>query len=217
MLIVCDFDGTITTHDCLNLIVQDFAAEAWAEIEPRLRAGEIDLLQAIEEEFLHVRLTEEQAVRHVLKGTEVRAGFHEFVTWTEDVGHELVIVSAGFKVLIDAVLATAGLSRLRVFSGDACFTPQGTTIQYPPSAQECASRCGMCKADAVREVVAASVAPSPLVHVGDGLSDLCVARTADIVFARAGLARLLQREHIQFYPFEDFFEVRRILEALTPI
>ena len=216
MLIACDFDGTVTTRDCLHLIVQGFAPEAWAEIEPRLRTREIGLFQAIEEEFSLVRITEEDAVRHVLAGTEIRPGFPEFVEWVEGAGHQLVIVSAGFRVLIDPVLSAAGLSRLRVFAGDARFSLQGTTIRYPRSLRECASRCGMCKEDVVREVAASSPSPSPLVHIGDGLSDLCVAREADIVFARASLARLLEREHIPFHPFEDFFDVRRVLKTMVP-
>ncbi len=213
MLIVCDFDGTVTTRDCLNLIVQRFAPDAWTTIEVRLRAREIGLLDAIVEEFRHVKVTEAEAIDCVLKGTQIRAGFVEFVEWAESAGHEIVIVSAGFRVLIDPLLATSGLSRLAVHSGDATFTREGTEITYPPTQRECASRCGMCKEDVVEELITTAAFPRPLVYVGDGLSDLCVARGADIVFARGSLARLLEKEGISSHPFEDFFEVRRALES----
>ncbi len=216
MLIVCDFDGTITTHDCLNLIVQRFAPQAWATIEPRLRAGEITLLDAIVEEFRHVKVTEEEAVDCVLQGTQIRAGFPEFVEWAEDNGYDIVVVSAGFEVLITPMLAAAGLSRLPVYSGDATFTREGTEIAYPSTTRECASCCGMCKKDVVEELAHKTASPKPLVHIGDGLSDLCVAREADSVFARGSLARLLDKEGIPYRPFEDFFEVRRVLESSFP-
>lgn len=213
MLIICDFDGTITVRDCLNLIVQEFAPEAWQTIEPRLRAREIGLLEAIVEEFHHVRVTEREAVEFVMAHTRIREGFPEFVAWSERGGHEIAIVSAGFRVLIDPLLAAAGLSHVRVWAGDAHFTTEGTDIWYPPSLRDCASRCGLCKEDVVAALLATSSHPRPLVHVGDGLSDLCAARRADIVFARGSLSRLLERESIPFHPFEDFHEVRRVLEA----
>jgi 2-hydroxy-3-keto-5-methylthiopentenyl-1-phosphate phosphatase len=40
---------------------------------------------------------------------------------------------------------------------------------------------------------------------------------ADVVFARAHLARDLAADGVPFLPFEDFHEVRRALEARTTL
>jgi 2-hydroxy-3-keto-5-methylthiopentenyl-1-phosphate phosphatase len=53
----------------------------------------------------------------------------------------------------------------------------------------------------------------PLVYIGDGVSDRCAARMADLVFARADLARDLAADGLPFVRFEDFVEVRERLEA----
>ncbi len=52
-----------------------------------------------------------------------------------------------------------------------------------------------------------------LAYVGDGWSDRCAARAADLVFARAGLARYLDDEGTPYVPFEDFHDVRAGLVA----
>jgi 2-hydroxy-3-keto-5-methylthiopentenyl-1-phosphate phosphatase len=52
-----------------------------------------------------------------------------------------------------------------------------------------------------------------VVYIGDGISDLCVAKTADLVFARAHLARDLAAAGVPFVPFEDFDEVLGRLRA----
>ena len=53
--------------------------------------------------------------------------------------------------------------------------------------------------------------------IGDGVSDRCVAQMADIVFARAHLARDLTADGVPFVPFEDFHQVREELEARTTL
>ncbi|MCJ7796685.1 MAG: HAD-IB family phosphatase, partial [Thermoleophilia bacterium] len=116
--IACDFDGTITERDTLDLVVRRYAPGVWDSVEVRLRAGEIDLSEAMREEFDHVRAREADVVAHVLAEAGVRRGFREFVRWIEDEGHRLLVVSAGFRSLIDPVLAAAGLSHLHVHAGD---------------------------------------------------------------------------------------------------
>lgn len=213
MLIACDFDGTITSRDCLHLIVQRYAPDAWEAIERRLRSGQIGLVAAIQEEFQHVRVEEDEVVAFVLANAGVRPGFSEFVAWVEGEGHRLMVVSSGFRVLIDPVLRAAGLSRLEVHAGDAFFSLQGTRVVYPETLRDCATTCGTCKSDVIAAATREPGYRPPLVHIGDGLSDLCAAREADIVFARGNLAALLAREGLSFHPFESFLEVRDKLRA----
>jgi len=210
--IFTDFDGTITVNDTLNLVVQRYAPEVWERIEVHLQAGRITLLEAMEEEFRHVRAPEEEVVAHVVGQTVIREGFREFVEWCERGGHQLVVVSAGFRVLIDPVLARAGLDRLHVHSGDALFSPEGTKLSYPPAGADCIARCGHCKSETIR---AHGPFRGPVVHIGDGYSDRCAAREADVVFARSGLAHYLEGEGIAYHPYEDFFDVVAGLESLA--
>jgi 2-hydroxy-3-keto-5-methylthiopentenyl-1-phosphate phosphatase len=214
LLIACDFDGTITQHDTLHLIVRRYGdGRLWASIEPRLRAGELTLEQAMQEEFAGVRATPEQVRDLVLRDAGLRAGFAEFVSWTRAAGHRLVVLSSGFRSVIDAVLGRWGLGHLEVASHEAEFSVDGSRLVWADRGE----RCAVCGRRCKRHDVRARHAGEPLVLIGDGVSDRCVARMADVVFARAHLARDLAVDGVPFVPFEDFHEVREALEARTTL
>ena len=54
-------------------------------------------------------------------------------------------------------------------------------------------------------------AGSPLVFVGDGLSDRCASLACDRVFARVGLAAYLDEQGVPYEPYETFFDVAAAL------
>ena len=214
LFIACDFDGTITRNDTLHLIVARYGEPGlWEAIEPRLRAGELTLEQAMQEEFASVRATPEQVRELVLGEAGLRAGFSEFVAWARDRGHRLVILSSGFRSVIDAVLERWGLGHLEVASHEAAFTPQGTRLVWADRGE----RCAVCGRRCKRHDVRVRHDGETLVLVGDGVSDRCVARMAEVVFARAHLSRDLTVDGVPFVPFEDFHEVREALEARTTL
>jgi 2-hydroxy-3-keto-5-methylthiopentenyl-1-phosphate phosphatase len=214
LLIACDFDGTITQNDTLHLIVGRYGEPGlWQAIEPRLRAGEVTLEEAMQEEFAAVRATPEQVRELVLRDAGLRPGFREFVAWVRARGHRLVVLSSGFRSVIDAVLGQFGLGDLEVTSHEARFSADGCTLVWGDRGERCAECGRRCK----RHDVRVRLAGEHLVLIGDGVSDRCVARMADLVFARAHLARDLALDGVPFIPFEDFVEVREELESRTTL
>jgi 2,3-diketo-5-methylthio-1-phosphopentane phosphatase len=164
------------------------------------------------EEFRRLCLSEREAVAYVLERAQIRAGFREFCEWDGVNGHELVIVSAGVRTLIDPILDSAGLCGLHVHAGEALFTRDGSLVSFPPTTQSCVDRCGHCKRDTIR---AHGPFSGPLVYVGDGYSDFCPAGDADIIFARASLARHLGAEGAPYHAFDDFFQIVAVLEQMS--
>jgi 2-hydroxy-3-keto-5-methylthiopentenyl-1-phosphate phosphatase len=212
LLIACDFDGTITQNDTLHLIVGRYGEGGlWQAIEPRLRAGELTLEQAMQEEFASVRATPGQVRDLVVNEAGLRDGFPELVDWARERGHRLLVLSSGFRFVIDAVLGRFGLGHLEVASHEAEFSLEGCRLVWADRGE----RCAVCGRRCKRHDVQARRAGETLVLIGDGVSDRCVARMADMVFARAHLARDLVADGVPFVPFEDFHEVREALEART--
>ncbi|MGE5578073.1 MAG: phosphoserine phosphatase, partial [Syntrophothermus sp.] len=72
-------------------------------------------------------------------------------------------------------------------------------------------KCGSCKKRRLEQLRGPKTI---MVYVGDGISDLCPAQEADIVFAKAQLLSFCRRERIPCIPFEGFADVRRTLERL---
>ena len=209
LLIACDFDGTITCRDTLHVIVEEFGGRGvWDGLEPKLRRGEITVEQAMMQQFGAVTATFEEVLGAVRRDSPLRPGFHDFVAWAGSVGHRLVVLSSGFRSVIDAVLAEAGIVGLPVHSHDARFSRNGCTLVWA----ERGERCPLCSRHCKRHDLARYRGSEPVVYIGDGISDRCVSRTADLIFARDGLAQDLGEEGIPFQPFDDFYDVRRFIE-----
>jgi 2-hydroxy-3-keto-5-methylthiopentenyl-1-phosphate phosphatase len=203
--IACDFDGTITCRDTLHLIVEAFGAPGvWSAIEPRLFSGEISLEQAMEEQFASVRATPEQVAELVREHAGLRPGFHEFERWAAERGHRLVVLSSGFRGVIERLLGEWGLDHLELVSHEALFSDRGCTLVWSDRGPACAECGRSCKRHEIRRLGLGR----PLVYIGDGVSDRCASKLADLIFARADLARHLTEDDVPFVAFEDFDQVR---------
>lgn len=211
LLLAVDFDGTITMRDTLHVIVDEYARPGvWAELEPDLLAGRLTVEQVIVEQFRTVTATPDEVAALVREQAGVREGFTEFVRFAEGEGHRLVIMSAGFRSVIDLVLGDLGLDHLEVVSNEALFSREGCTLVFGDERGDVCTLCGRrCKRHAVRQ----RHGGERIAYVGDGISDRCVSGLADVVFARAGLAEWLDQQERAYVPYDDFHEVIRGVQA----
>lgn len=210
LLLAVDFDGTITQRDTLHVIVEAFGTPGvWGALEPGLRAGQLTVEEVMEREFAEVRAEPAQVIDLVLREAPVRPGFAELVAWAHRAGHRVVVLSNGFRCVIDAVLGRADLADLPVVSHDARFSASGTQLLW----SERGARCERCGRPCKRRDLRAHARGERVVYMGDGISDRCAAPLADLIFARAGLARDLATQGVPFEHFDDFHTVRARLEG----
>jgi len=211
-LIAIDFDGTITQHDTLHLIVDRFGDRSvWDRLTPDVIAGRVSVEEAMQAEFATVRATPDQVLDLVRARAGVRDGFVDFVAWARDVGHDVRVLSNGFRLVIADTLERLGVGDLPFDSHDAVFSAAGTRLIWT----ERGERCALCDRPCKRFDLAAVRAGLAVAYLGDGVSDRCVCGAADVVFARAELADWLRAEHREFVPFEEFGQVRAHLEQLA--
>ena len=211
-LVAVDFDGTITTRDTLHVIVEEFgAAGVWDRLEPGLRRGEISIEDAMSQQFAAVTATREEVLPRVLAASTIRDGFSELLDWVDRRGVRLAVLSAGFRDVIDAVFANAGIRGLQIHSNDIRFAPDGAELVFAERGGEC-GHCGRrCKRHVLRTLMRHD---ERVAYVGDGVSDQCVSTMADVVFARASLAEYLDAQSWPYRPFENFYDVVGGLEAV---
>ena len=187
LLIACDFDGTITQHDTLHLIVEEFGTRGlWETIEPRLRSGEVTLEEAMQEEFATVRATPEQVIELVLRDAGIRPGLRR--AGAGGPGPPATASSSSPR-------ASAPSSRRRSTTGASatsrssatrpCSPPGAARLVWSDRGETCVECGRRCK----RHDLRGRLRGERLVYIGDGISDRCGAGMADVVFARAHLAR----------------------------
>jgi 2-hydroxy-3-keto-5-methylthiopentenyl-1-phosphate phosphatase len=207
--LVVDFDGTITQEDVLDEIARTFGDdEVYREVDEALDRNGITLHEVLRREFEPVRAPLGEVLEWVHANASIRPGFRELVELARARGWRVVVVSSGFRQLIEPMLERAGIQGLELVSNEVDPDPEGWRITFFDE-----SRCEVCGEACKRTTVRSMVDGGEVVYVGDGYSDRCAAEDADLVFARRGLAAYLIERGVPFEPFDDFFQIAKKLEA----
>ena len=175
------------------MIIEEFGDPAIFEVTESAFGRTMSLHEAIAVEMATVSLPLDDAVDWVREHVTVRPGFRDFAEQ-----HRPVILSSGFAELIEPVLEREGVS-LEVHANRVDVRADGWHPVWRDDAQ-CAECGEACKRGGLPT-------GSPVVYVGDGVSDHCVALAADRVFARDKLVRYLEGMGVAFEPFEDFVQL----------
>jgi 2,3-diketo-5-methylthio-1-phosphopentane phosphatase len=207
--LVVDFDGTITEQDLLDEIALTFGDEdVYREVDEGLDDHSLTLNEVIRREFEPVRAPLDEVRTWVLENITVRAGFRELVELARERGWRFVIVSSGFRELIEPVLEREGLADVELLSNTVDSDPDGWKVRF-----RVAETCETCGQPCKRSTARSLANGTELVYVGDGYSDRCAAESADLVFARRGLARYLEEQGVPFERFKDFHSIARRLTS----
>jgi len=169
------------------MIIEEFGDPAIFEVTEGAFGRTMSLHEAIAVEMATVSLPLDDAVDWVREHVTVRPGFRDFAEQ-----HRPVILSSGFAELIEPVLEREGVS-LEVHANRVDVRADGWHPVWRDDAQ-CAECGEACKRGGLPT-------GSPVVYVGDGVSDHCVALAADRVFARDKLVGYLEGRGVAFEPF----------------
>lgn len=196
MRLVLDWDGTVTERDTLHMAIERFGdLTVFRALEEQI-GRELTLNEVIETEMETISAPFDEVLGWLLGTVVVRPGLPELVA-----AHDPLIISAGFRELIEPVLEREGVE-LEVVANALDARPDGWRPVWRDEAV-----CATCGEPCKRGVLAGE----PYVYVGDGYSDRCAALAAERVFARDGLAHWLDEQGIRYEPFRD---LRDVLGAL---
>jgi 2,3-diketo-5-methylthio-1-phosphopentane phosphatase len=209
--VICDFDGTVTTEDFIDNLLERHADPAWRQVEEEWKSGRIGSRECLTRQIGMVRCSPGQFAQ-LATGMKIDPGFAAFVALCRANVLPLRIVSDGLDVAIRAILAQHDLDGLPIFANRLEYRSRSRMrILFPQARASCLAASGMCKC-AQAEAAAGGIAQTVL--IGDGASDFCLARSADFVFAKGRLAAFCATEKIPFAPFGDFFDICRLITAL---
>lgn len=206
---VVDFDGTIARKDVGHSIIKNFAGKGWQEWEDMWIDNKITLPMLAEMQWNMIEKAPEEIVEYA-SGFGLNEGFDEFYSFLKDKDYRLIITSEGFDFYINPILKDSGYEDLEVFCSHLEYN-EGWKFEYPYSSRGC-GQCGNCKKEAVDRL---KLEGYKVYYIGDGFSDRCACRSADVVFAKSTLARYCEDNRINYIKFDNFHEVLGSLEAVN--
>jgi 2-hydroxy-3-keto-5-methylthiopentenyl-1-phosphate phosphatase len=223
-VVLCDFDGTITTSDSTDALFERFCPASWRDLDLAWQRGELSTAAQITRCYEMITATHAE-IDHFLDGIALDPHFPAFSRACATRGWPVVILSDGLDYHIQRILAGCGLDGLALVANHMAFEAGVPRFAFQ---RMCPYQCpqgdrseGVCKRLAVeraRQAVgrtahgAQAAADSPtVVFVGDGASDRCAVAYADIVFAKGALAAHCEARGIPYRRFATFAEVAAAL------
>jgi len=212
-LIICDFDGTISTADVGYELIKRFSGDGWEEIDRAYCAGMMGSKDAYTQIAALMKASQDEMGAYVLRYGGIDPYFKDFYTFCKTHGFDLVIVSDGFDFYIDAILKKHNVCNIAYFSNVVSFhDDRRVTIEFPLRNEEC-DKCGNCKRSILRQY---RLTYDEIIYIGNGYSDICPAQEADVVFAKEILYDRCMEEGGNCVYYTDFSDIKTHIERMYP-
>ena len=215
LLIACDFDGTITRQDTLVEILDKYGSSQWREVQKKVVSGELSIREGLQMEMGSVRATEKQLKELLMDRVEVEPSFISFLQTMRANGIPVIVLTGGFDLCVESVLAKAGLWPLPYLSNRLYWSATvgpgtrgaGWQVEFPYSSLNCPA-CGHCKGDPIATWNSQGYTT---VFIGNGVTDRCGAQTAKLTFAKGELAQWCEAQKIAAVSFQTFHDIQKEL------
>ncbi len=209
--IYCDFDGTITEKEiCLKMF--EHYCDNYQEVLEKFRSERLQikdiwrLLTAAIPPNISWQELEDFCGQY-----EPLPYFKEMYEFVKSKGIPFKIISDGFDIYIRRILKNVGLEEIESKSNLLVRKNNRWGVEFPGASESCPCNAGSCKRNAI---INDAKTDSVIVYIGDGISDFCAVRHADIIFAKKNLALYCSREKLPFYPFKSFYDIQYRLESI---
>ena len=202
-VIYCDFDGTITKKDSVNEFLKKYTGDKWLESEKLWIEGKISSKEnAIIQVGLLKNISQKQLDDYI-NSIEIDDYFLDFVDYVKSKNIKLTILSDGFDLFIQKVLEQNNLD-IPYYANKLTYKNGEFNIEFPYYNKNCDKKAGMCKCQKVKE--------NSFCYIGDGTSDLCIAKKADFLFASKNLHKFCKENNIKHVYFTSFCNIIESLD-----
>jgi HAD superfamily phosphoserine phosphatase-like hydrolase len=183
-----DFDGTITKGDFGDLFFERFGGKAATQAVKDYRSGLINAVECFTREADACVMSAEGEAAEFIDQQKIDPTFIDFVNFCnqhKDGERQIkyFIVSDGLDYYIERILQNNSLQNIPYFSNRVTFVERDNHI------------------------LTLSGDDNIIVYIGEGYSDFCPVKYADIVFAKDELQTHCQKENISYNLYKNFKDV----------
>ena len=214
--IFTDFDGTITLHDVGDAMFERFGGKQCSDIVQEYREGKISASECFKRECDVCGIVNINELNAFLDRQEIDGTFVDFLAFCRSRQLPCFVVSDGMDYYIKRILDRHRVGGVPFFANELRFVPVTGTYEaqfepHFPYKDETCDRCACCKRN---HILMTSSDEDIIIMIGEGYSDRCPARYADVVFAKDDLLTYCQQENISYFEYGSFADVQRRLEKL---
>lgn len=211
LVVLCDFDGTITRIDTAEFVLARFAQGNWQVFNEQFESGKITLEECLRRQFSLVRSSKKRILDELADVVTFRPNFGELSEYCKKNLIPLTIVSAGLDFVIKHFLKLNSWHRLvETCTAKTKLGTKGIEFTFPKLFDKTSANF---KQDLVRRCKNES---KKVLFVGDGSGDYAAAEEAGYLFAikDSRLARLCEDHKIHYKTITDFAQVIDAIQEL---
>ncbi len=209
ILILCDFDGTISVKDTVNNLIRRHAtSNDWMIHVEKYQRGELGsagVYRAIEP---MLKIDQKDLDLFVLEHAQIDPSFDYFLKWTSERGIDVKVISDGFDATINTLFRNHDIKGLDILANSLSFNGHGKVRLGSPHLNPECGLCGTCKVKIIRNM---RQYYDHIILIGDGESDRHAAEEADAVLALKDLFIYCAKAGIPALYTRDFKEVPGLL------
>lgn len=198
-----DFDNTITTRDVLDDIVSQFSKDdKWIDLERKWKDGKIGSKECLKGQISGIRVGKRTLDRY-LAAVKIDPYFGRLKRFLDSRKFKTMIVSDNFDYILQKILRKNDIGGMTVYSNRLKMVEGRLVPDFPFDNKKCGD-CAHCKKSTL---LANKKKDSVTLYIGDGLSDACASREADIVFAKGYLMDYFTERKLPHVPFKELKDV----------
>ena len=208
-VVFCDFDGTITATETFAGMLQHFAPEVSARVMPEIYGMRLTLREGVRQMLESIPSDCYPEILASAQSAPIRPGLEELIDFLDEWGVPFIVVSGGLRDMVETVLSRGGKSGESLLGRVA-----GIYAVDIDTSGEFLQVCSEFEGDTelVSKVKVMAQHPGDeQIGIGDSVTDLNMALSASIVFARDRLSQYLEQRHHPYIPWHDFFDIRQEL------
>ena len=198
-----DFDNTIATCDVFdNMLLLFSRDDRWMELEKRWKSGRIGSKTCMEGQLRGMRLSKKSLDSYLTK-IKLDPYFKILYRFLRAKKVKTLVLSDNFDYVLNNILKINGVKGFKVIANKLHFSRDKIVTDYPFKNKDC-QICAHCK---TKNLLDNTPKDYKVIYVGDGSSDICPARRADMVFAKEGLLRYFRDNKLDCVAFHNLKEV----------
>ena len=209
-VVFCDFDGTITSCETFVGVLKHFSPSLAKELIPQILAKEISIRDGVKRivQSIPSAVYPDELLQFV-QDKPVRPGLSAFLDYLESREIPFVVVSGGFRCLVEAVLRREHVLErcAKVYAIDIDRSEEKLQVQSQwESDSELIAKVNVIRHECQNQ--------EKIIVIGDSITDVNAAKCADLVFARDLLCKYLTEDNVAFLEWKDFDDIKLQLEQI---
>jgi 2-hydroxy-3-keto-5-methylthiopentenyl-1-phosphate phosphatase len=209
-IVFCDFDGTITAVETFAGMLKEFAPELSAQLMPRMYDRSLTLRKGVRQLLESIPASKYADILRYAENKPIRPGLPELLDFLQERSIPFIIVSGGIRGMVETVLERYNLLEKvsAIYAVD--LDRSGEFLQVCSEFEEgteLVAKARIMERYDQRDKIA----------IGDSVTDITMAASASLVFARDRLIDYRKAENQPYIEWENFFDIREyLIDRLPP-